>query len=302
MMRVWSQRPRALHLGLFTAAYVLACGFTKSVAIVPGTGISIWPAGGLFIATLVLSSRYSWPWWLIAGCLAELFSNVLWFRNPLPAALLINAGNALEAVVGAALIGRVNRQPVRLETLREVLALVALGAGVAPGVSATVGAATLAYFDIQSFATAWPLWWIGDATGVLIVAPLALVVIQNWRGKVQFSAARWLEAGAVGLIFLAVASLSLSGFFLPFAYIIAAAALGRGAFRVQRCRCHPGAARFDHTGVHALRRQSIRRRCRVPEAKARDAAAVSGELRVLGADRRCSFTSTPASVADVARE
>lgn len=78
--------PRALHLGLFTAAYILACGFTKSLAIVPGTGISIWPAGGLFIATLVLSSRNSWPWWLSAGRLAELFSNVLWFHNPLPAA------------------------------------------------------------------------------------------------------------------------------------------------------------------------------------------------------------------------
>jgi PAS domain S-box-containing protein len=51
------------------------------------------------------------------------------------------------------------------------------------------------------------------------VAPLALVVLQNWRGTAKLSAARWMEAGVLGLIFLGVAALSLSGY-LPFAYII----------------------------------------------------------------------------------
>ena len=97
--------------------------------------------------------------------------------------------------------------------------LVVLGAGIAPVVSATVGSATLAWFGMLSFSTAWPLFWIGDATGVLIVAPLAVVVFQNWRGKAQLSAARWMEACILGLIFLGVAALSLSGY-LPFAYII----------------------------------------------------------------------------------
>jgi integral membrane sensor domain MASE1 len=219
MMCVWSHCPPFLHLGLFMAAYVLAIGFAQSLAIVPGTGISIWPPSGLFIATLVLASRHSWPWWVLGGCLAELFSNVLWFHNPLPVALLLYTGNALEAAAGAWLVNRACRRSVRLETLQEVLALVVLGAGIAPVVSATVGSATLAWFGIQSFATAWPLWWIGDATGVLIVAPLALVVFQNWRGTAQLSAARWMEACVLGLIFLGVAVLSLSGY-LPFAYII----------------------------------------------------------------------------------
>jgi PAS domain S-box-containing protein len=159
---------------------------------------------------------------MLGRCLAELFSNFLWIHSPLPAAFLIYTGNALEAAAGAWLVNRTCRRPVRLETLREVLALVVLGAGVAPIVSATVGSATLAWFGMQSqtFAPAWPLWWIGDATGVLIVAPLALAVFQDWRGKAQLSAARWMEASVLGLIFLAVAALSLSGYFLPYAYII----------------------------------------------------------------------------------
>ncbi len=221
MMRVWSHRPQFLRLGLFVAAYVLAGGFAQSLAIIPGTGISIWPPSGLFIATLILAPGYSWPWWVLAGCLAELLSNALWFHSPLPAALLIYAGNALEAAAGAWMVNRACGRPVRLETMREALALIVLGAGIAPIISATVGSATLAWFGIQSqsFATAWPLWWIGDATGVLIVAPLALVVLQSWRTKARISAAQWVEASVLGLIFLGVAALSLSGY-LAFAYII----------------------------------------------------------------------------------
>ncbi|APO77802.1 sensor histidine kinase protein (plasmid) [Rhizobium etli 8C-3] len=221
MTRVWSYRPQLLHLGLFFAAYVLGCGFAQALAIVPGTGISIWPPSGLFIATLILAPKQSWPWWVLVGCLGELFGNVLWFQSPLPAAILIYAGNALGATVGAWLVNRTLGGPARLETLREVLVFVVLGAGVAPVVSATIGSATLAWFGIfsQTFLGAWPLWWIGDATGVLIVAPLALVVIQNWNGKAELTAARWIEACAVGLILLGVAALSLGGY-LPFAYII----------------------------------------------------------------------------------
>ncbi|MCA1439388.1 MASE1 domain-containing protein [Ensifer sp. IC4062] len=221
MISVWLHRPRFLHLGLFVAGYVLGCAFANVLGIVPGTSIAIWTPGGLFMATLMLASTPSWPWWVLAGCVGELIGQFLWFHSPLPASLLMYVGNALEAVAGAWLVIRVCGRPVRLETLKEVLAFVVLGAGIAPAISATVGSATLAWFDIksQTFTAAWPLWWIGDATGVLIVAPLALDVFQNWHGNSQLSAARWVEASVLGLIFLGVAALSLSGY-LPFAYII----------------------------------------------------------------------------------
>ncbi|MGE0579783.1 MAG: MASE1 domain-containing protein [Reyranella sp.] len=221
MISVWSHRPRLLHLGLIVAAYVLGCAFAKALGLAPGTNISIWLPGGLMMATLILTSPRSWPWWVLAGCLGELIGQYLWFHSPLPAALLIYVGNALEAAAGAWLVNRFCGHPIRLETLQEVLLFVVLGAGVAPILSATVGAATLDWFDIksQTFATAWPLWWIGDAVGILIVTPLALVVLQNWRREGVLSPARWIEAGVLGLILLGVAALSLSGS-LPFAYII----------------------------------------------------------------------------------
>src|SRR5262245_25699646 len=221
IMRIWSHRPPLLYLALFFAAYVLGGGFATALGIVPGTNVSIWPPGGIFIATLILTSPYSWPWWILVGCPAELLGQFLWWHSPLPAALIMYLGNALEAVVGAWLINRFCGRAVRLETLQEVLAFVVLGAGIAPVISATIGSAALAWFGVksQTFAGVWPLWWIGDATGILIVAPLALVVLQSWRGKTQLSAARWIEAGVLGLIFLVVAVVSLSGY-LPFAFII----------------------------------------------------------------------------------
>ena len=222
LMRVGSHRPPFLHLVLFFSAYVLGCGFAQALAIVPGISVSIWPPGGVFIATLILASPYSWPWWMLAGCLAEMFAQLVWFHSPLPAGFLIYVGNALCAAVGATLLNRICGSPVRLESLRDVLAFVVLGAGVAPLASATVGSAALAWFGVksQTFTAVWPLFWIGDATGILLVAPLALVVIQQWRSKTEFSAAQWMEAGVLGLIFLGVAALSLSSHYLPFAFII----------------------------------------------------------------------------------
>lgn len=218
MLSIWSSRPRYLHMALFFMAYVLGCGFAQALAIVPGITVSIWPPGGVFMATLILTSPYSWPWWILVGCMAEMFAQYVWFHSPPVAGFLIYVGNALCAIVGAMLVRRACGRAVRLETLQEVLAFVVLGAGVAPLVSATVGSATLAWFGVksQTFAAVWPLFWIGDATGILLVAPLALVVI---RSRAPLFAPQWFEASVLGLIFLGVAALALGGY-LSSPYII----------------------------------------------------------------------------------
>jgi PAS domain S-box-containing protein len=221
MMWLWSHRPRFIHLGAFFAAYFVGCAFAEVLGIVPGTDIAIWPPGGVFMATLIVTPQRTWPWWVLAGCLAEMLGQLVWFHSPLPAGLIMYLGNALAATAGAYLVNRVSGRSVRLNTLREVLAFVVLGAIVAPALSATVGAAAIDWFDVrsQTFIEAWPLWWIGDATGILIVGPFSLAVIQNWRGAAPLSAARWIEASALGLVLLGVAAFSLSGP-LPFAYLI----------------------------------------------------------------------------------
>lgn len=220
-MPVWFRRPQLLHLGLFFAAYVAGCGFAQALAIVPEITVSVWPPGGVFIATLILTSPRTWPWWVLTGGLAEMFAQLVWFHDPPAAGFLIYVGNALGAVVGATLVNGANGRPIRLETMREVLAFLVLGAGVSPLVSATVGSATLAWFGIeaQTFAAVWPLFWIGDATGILLIAPLTLVAIRYGRDNTQLTASERLEAGIIALIFLAIAALALSGDYLPTPYL-----------------------------------------------------------------------------------
>lgn len=222
MMNIWSRRPPFPHLAMFFAAYVLGCGFAQALAIVPGITVAIWPPAGVFMATLILTPVHSWPWWILSGGVAEMFGQAVWFHSPVIAGILIYLGNALCAAIGAKLVNWVCGRPLRLETLPEVLALVILGAGVAPIFSATVGSATLAWFGVenQAFTSVWPLFWIGDATGILLVGPLALTIIQHWRSGTKLSAAKWVEAGVLGLLFLASAALSLSVDYLASAYVI----------------------------------------------------------------------------------
>lgn len=211
-------RSRPVHHALFFAGYLLAAGFAQWVAINPGTAISIWPPSGLLIATLLLTDRGRALGWLVTALAAELCANWLWFHNPLPVAGMLYAGNALCAVTGAWLIARFGGSS-DLESLRDVLSLVLFGALIAPVVAATVGAATLALYAGQPFLKSWTLWWIGDATGVLIVAPLVLVTARGWLNRDKANIARVGEAGFLGLVLVGSAALSLSGH-LPFAYIV----------------------------------------------------------------------------------
>ena len=223
------QRLSVPRLAAFLLVYLAGAGFAKWLAIVPGTGNSVWPPGGVYLAALLLVPRAQWPWWIGVALVAELGANALWFHNPVPAALAIHAGNLACAVVGAMLVARasgngwrgrsqVGAPPMRLEGLRGVLAL-AVGAALAPCLSATAGAATLNLVESQPFLRAWALWWIGDATGILLLAPPVLVLAQDWRRVPRPTTAQWAEAALLAALLLGVAALSLGGR-LPFAYIV----------------------------------------------------------------------------------
>ncbi len=151
---------------VFFSFYILAAGFAKALAIIPGTGISIWPASGLYVATLILAARRSWPIWIITALAAELFANAIWFHNPWFVAAAINVGNAGEAILGATLVHYFCKRPIRFETMWEVIVVIVTSAGVAPLVSATIGGLTLYLTEAQSIESAFRLFWVGDATGV----------------------------------------------------------------------------------------------------------------------------------------
>lgn len=211
-------QPPILSLAVFYAAYVAAAGLGQGLAIIPGVSITFWPPAGIFVATLLSNPRATWPWWVVAGGLAELTANAVWFGSSVPIALVYFAGNALEALAAATLIGLLVRQPLRLDTLGQVFAFVVLCAGCAPLVGATVIATTDALLGKHTFADAFLLVWLGDGTGLLVSTPLALIAIQTWRERGAVRGEAVLEALIVAGLLVLVGALSFWGF-LPTSYI-----------------------------------------------------------------------------------
>src|SRR3989442_9351667 len=132
---------------------------------------AVWPPTGFAIAAVLRLGRRSVPGILIGALIANATTN-----EPLSVATGIAIGNTLEAVVGAMLLRRLAFDG-RLARVRDVMALLATVV-VSPLVSATIGVISLGAGGVQPAAalpTLWSVWWLGDALGALVVAPLLLV-------------------------------------------------------------------------------------------------------------------------------
>lgn len=212
----------------WSVPFFLAClggaGVAQWLALVPGTGISLWLPGGVCLAALLLSARRSWAGWLALACLAEVVANALWFGNRWGVALLLTSGNALTALAGAWLLQPRGAAPFQLEDARSVMRLLTAGAVAAPVIGALVGALTLGWTEGQPHGRAFLLWWVGDASGVLIAAPLVLALRDLLHGGLPRSLGRGAEAVAL-IALLVVAGLVSLGGGLPFAYLVIPALL-----------------------------------------------------------------------------
>lgn len=210
----------AALVGLFVA-YLVGGGLAQALAIVPGSGISLWPPAGLLLAGFLVAPERGWLWVALAGFAAEMLANAIWFGNPAPVAAALYGANLMGALTGAALL-RISGPMMPFETGGQVARLAILGGAVAQSVSATLGCATLAVAGIQPFGSAWPLWWLGDVTGVLIFAPPVLVLAQSgWR---LFPRKLLPETVAICLCFGLLQALYVAGI-IPFAYIVTPALL-----------------------------------------------------------------------------
>ncbi|MFO0880851.1 MAG: MASE1 domain-containing protein [Gemmataceae bacterium] len=256
---------------VFFVASILAGGFSEGFKLIPGVEIRFWPPAGLFVAALLLSPKHRWPGWIVAGCLAELTCNALWFHNALPTAFVYCTANALTAWLAAWGILRIAGAPFLLETFEDVVTFVLVGAGVAPMLSATVIAVTDFFLGKHSFATAWTLAYLGDGAGILVVTPMTIVAARTWCDRATLSPWRALEATALILVLLAVGSLAQGGY-LPTVYLTmppllwiavrfqlrgAAAALGLltlliSAFTLASRGALPGDAALLHDTIVAL--------------------------------------------------
>jgi PAS domain S-box-containing protein len=153
------------------ALYVLAAKLGLSLAFQAQQVSAVWPPTGLALAAIFLFRRRA-----VAGVfLGALLANAM-AAEPLAVATGIAIGNTLEALLGAAILRRLVFDP-KLTRPRDALAMLA-AATVSTTVAATIGVASLVLGGVQPAETLpqlWSIWWVGDALGDLVLAPLLLV-------------------------------------------------------------------------------------------------------------------------------
>ena len=183
------------QIGLLAAAYFACAKLALVLAIPPGYATPIWPPSGIALSALLIAGRRVWP-----GVWIGSFAANIGIEGSLVSAAVIASGSALQAAVGAALVRRHTGIPYRFTLVEQVIKFV----GICLAVSTI--APTLALLSLgtaHSIASRellwnWWTWWQGDATGMLVVAPLIL----SWsaRETALWPARRVLEALAFCLL------------------------------------------------------------------------------------------------------
>ncbi len=192
------KRPRPLDFVYVLAACVLAGEAGLAIPFTSGNVSPLWPPAGVALAATLLFGYRIWPAVALAAFITNFFTAV-----PHVAALGIALANTVGPLCGAWLLRRLPGFRPSLTRLRDVLGLATLGAFCGTAVSATIGTTVLFLTGVNAwsgFASAWRVWWLGDAMGVLIIAPLVVTFtrLMSIRGTRRLLELALLLVGAVG--------------------------------------------------------------------------------------------------------
>ncbi len=192
-------------LGVLVAAYFAAGKLALMLASVHVSASPVWPPTGLALAALLLLGYRVWPAVLLGAFLVNVTT-----AGSVGTSLGIAAGNTLEAVVGAYLVNRFANGRAAFDRPEDVFKWALFAGMIATLLSATLGVTSLCLGGWASWADygpIWLTWWLGNAAGALIVAPVVLLWALkprlHWNRRKSWEAAALLLATLViGLIVL----------------------------------------------------------------------------------------------------
>ncbi len=204
-----AKRSVRLLLGPVLLAFVYA-GIYKLILVGSSFGASVgatfWPASGITVSVLILRPRREWSLYLVAIWGADFFMDTHGGSYSVAASLGIATANCAEPLLAALLLRRWLPYRPQLSSGHDLGVFYLAAAGAGPMLSATLASAWQAILGTTSL---WPYlgrWYVGDALGVVVIAPVILTLSQ------QRSRPKALEAG--GLLGFAVVAGTLLA--LPF--------------------------------------------------------------------------------------
>src|SRR6266705_3506951 len=164
--------PTLPAIGVLTLIYFIAGKLALQLAFLNASASPVWPPAGIALAALLVLGYRVWP----AIFVGAFFVNWLTAGSVLTS-LGIATGNTLEALCGAWLVNRFAGGARVFDRPQDVFKF-ALAALVSTTVSPTFGVSSLAVGDFAQWSNYWPIWltwWLGDASGVLVIAPLLML-------------------------------------------------------------------------------------------------------------------------------
>lgn len=187
---------------------------------------AVWPPTGIALAAMFIIGKRVWPG-VFVGALVANITNGAGFETSLGIAV----GNTLAPLAATEILHRLDFHAT-LDRVADVAAIVAAGLfGML--VSATLGSTVLLLTGElgDSYGSAWTVWWIGDAMGVLIFAPAVFTVWASW-GRERMPLYQRAEA-ALFLVLMVFASFLFVAATQPLWYLVIPLAIW-GALRYRQ--------------------------------------------------------------------
>lgn len=174
-------------------AYLLLGRLGILLAIPPGYATAIFPPAGLAMHQVMRRGASALPGLWLGSYLMNL--SISW-GGPLGTgwqvhllAAGIGLASAFQAWVGTRIAKALSEDPLRLESPRDLAAVLGIGGPVACLIAPTLG--TLALFSAgllpkPALPYAWWTWWVGDSLGVILLVPLIQILTVHtslWRER-----------------------------------------------------------------------------------------------------------------------
>jgi integral membrane sensor domain MASE1 len=163
---------RFVTLAIFVLIYVAAGKLGLRLAVINPSASAVWPPTGIALAGLLMLGLSAWP-----AVFAGAFIVNITTAGTAATVLGIATGNTLEALAGAALVNHYASGRLALERAQGVFKFALFAGMFATAIGATVGVTSLVLggsANWNDFGAIWRTWWLGDAGGALVVAPLLI--------------------------------------------------------------------------------------------------------------------------------
>ncbi|HYX68242.1 MAG TPA: MASE1 domain-containing protein [Terriglobales bacterium] len=170
-MKQWQDNLAAM--AVLAVVYFVAGKLGLSLAFVHPSSTAVWPPAGIALAALLIFGYRVWPAILLGAFLVNLTT-----AGSVATSVAIAAGNTLEALLGAYLVNRFANGIKAFERALDTMKFAVLAAVLSTTLAATVGVGSLSlagFADWARFRSIWTTWWLGDAVGDVLIAPVLIL-------------------------------------------------------------------------------------------------------------------------------